>query len=649
MIVRLTLGVVLALLGTGGLLDPAVPTMPRQQATDASTGVVVSGAVNASASVPATSEADDDVEVTEVEVVVPPVDESGEVVASPELRAADAAADSLAADVVVDDGRVSSEVLETDGFQTLGVTWPTDADVVGLDPQVRTRDLDGEWSDWQDLDVADGAPDAGSPDALSAEARGGTDPLWVGEADAVQVSFAADGAAGPEDLSLTLVDAPATSSDAVVNDAAASDGPVITQATYVTAAASSDAPTIISRSAWGARDQVCTPNVASSLVGAVVHHTAGSNNYSTVAQAAQQIRGDQAYHIDSRGWCDIGYNFLVDKWGNIYEGRANSLTKAVVGVHAGGFNTGTLGVSMLGSYDSAPPAATQHAVAKIIGWRLGYYGVNPQGTMRYYTSGGQNSSVAPGTTAVLPTVMGHRDVAYTACPGNGGYAALPGIRAEAAAYSFDARFIQAKSVVAAMYWDFLRRGSDSSGLATWSSMLVGGSGLPALVSTLTDSDEYLRLRITKAYRDVLARAPEKAGLDHWVRTIRAGDATVDDVTRTFLSTPEFRDRFGGTDEGYLRAMYSAVLGRAATSSEVAYWVGQIEKRGRDTVTDQIWFSVEAAGNRASVYYKQLLNRPAEPAGRATWATVLLSQGEGAVRIGIAGSEEYRALAVAKLR
>src|SRR5665647_2868216 len=109
-------------------------------------------------------------------------------------------------------------------------------------------------------------------------------------------------------------------------------------------------PTIITREQWGARPQVCTPDVATThgLIGAVVHHTAGSNGYSTIAEAMQQIRGDQAYHIDGRGWCDIGYNFVVDKWGNIYEGRANSLTRPVIGVHAGGFNTGTVGVSMLG-------------------------------------------------------------------------------------------------------------------------------------------------------------------------------------------------------------------------------------------------------------------------------------------------------------
>ena len=105
-----------------------------------------------------------------------------------------------------------------------------------------------------------------------------------------------------------------------------------------------DAPQIISREEWGARPQVCQPAVATALVGAVVHHTADPNDYSTVAEAERRIRADQAYHIDGRGWCDIGYNFVVDKWGNIYEGRDNSLTQPIIGVHAGGFNTGTLGV-----------------------------------------------------------------------------------------------------------------------------------------------------------------------------------------------------------------------------------------------------------------------------------------------------------------
>ncbi len=655
MIVHLALSVALALLSAGGLLDPATTDV-----TNPATAAVV-GAADATAVADSTPPADGadaaggDVQVTQVDVVVPVVDPSGEVVATPELSAADEAPQALAADAVEADGRVASEVLETDGFQTLGVTWPEGSDVGGLEPAVRTRDLDGTWSDWQALEIADEAPDAGSADARSAELRGGTDPLWVGEADAVQVSFAASADAAPGDLNLTLVDAPAAAeTGAVVGGASSSGQAVIAPAAYVvtdaqtaTPAASSSGPTVITRAAWGARAQACTPNVATALVGAVIHHTAGSNSYATVAQAAQQIRGDQAYHIDGRGWCDIGYNFLVDKWGNIYEGRANSLTSAVVGVHAGGFNTGSLGVSMLGSYDSAPSAATQQAVAQIVGWRLGAYGINPQGSMTYRTLGGENSSVPANTTVTLPAVIGHRDVAYTACPGNGGYSALPAIRAMAASFSYDQRFVQAKAVVRALYADLLGRGVDPTGLATWSTRLAGGTSQAALVTELTRSDEYINLRVAQAYREVLGREPEPLGAANWLIQIKLDRATVDDVARRFFDSQEFVNRSGGTTEGYVAAMYRAILGRDATAGEVSTWSTKYEATGRGWVVDQIWFSTEAAKNRAGAYYRVFLQREPDAAGLAGWATELLTRGEGAVRTGIAGSEEYRSKALVR--
>lgn len=399
--------------------------------------------------------------VTELEIVVPPVDGSGEVVADAEVREAQAAPDVVVADEVTGAERVQSDVVETEDFQLLGVTWPADAEASDLDIQVRTR-VEGDWTEWVPLEEGDIAPDAGTADAENA-VRGGTDSLWVGEADAVQLSFAATEEGGPDGLGLALVDVPeAEVPEAEVPETATAAGAsfglpdrlgtiqanqavfrpealdAATEQALSTAllgvpSAVASAPRVISRAEWGARPQVCAPDVATQLVGAAVHHTAGSNSYSTVAEAARQIRGDQAYHIDGRGWCDLGYNFVVDKWGNIYEGRANSLTQPVVGVHAGGFNTGTVGVAMLGTYAAAPSAATQEAVAQIIGWRLGAYGVDPRGSTSYTTGVGENSRYQ-NQTVTLPRVFGHRDVAYTNCPGDGGYAALGNIRARAKAH-----------------------------------------------------------------------------------------------------------------------------------------------------------------------------------------------------------------------
>ncbi len=642
MIVRLALSVVLALIGAGSLADPAAPADAIGAAlARGSAGLVTSASTHAGA--PSTELAaatsSDDVQVTQVDVVVPSLDASGQVVSTPELRAADAAPDALAADAPVGQGRVASEVLSTDGFQTVGVTWPADAPVDGLDPQVRTRGTDGTWSDWTPLEIDDSAPDAGSADAASG-VRGGTDSLWVGQADAVQVSFGADAQAGPSELSLALVDAPVPAATATVDGASASGTARVTNAAFVApAATSTGAPTVISRSSWGARAQVCTPSVASALVGAVVHHTAGSNSYSTVAEAAQQIRGDQAYHIDGRGWCDIGYNFLVDKWGNIYEGRADSLTKAVIGVHAGGFNTGTLGVSMLGTYDSAPSAATQRSVAQIIGWRLGWYGIDPSGTMTYLTLGGENSSVPAGTTVTLPRVIGHRDVAYTACPGNGGYAALPSIRSMASSFSYDQRLMQSKALVSALYRDMLGRTPDATGMAFWAARLTDLG--PGVVSTdLSKSPEYVMTRVVQAYREVLGRDPEPGGLANWTAEISSGRLRQEDLRGQLIASNEYFALAGSTTSGYVTRLYNDILGRAAAPSEIAFWTGEVQRRGRSAAPAGIWYSLESGARRVNEVYAVHLDRASDPEGLRTWPPYWIANGENALRAGIVSSQEY---------
>jgi hypothetical protein len=103
------------------------------------------------------------------------------------------------------------------------------------------------------------------------------------------------------------------------------------------------------------------------------------------------------------------------------------------------------------------------------------------------------------------------------------------------------------------------------------------------------------------------------------------------------------NRSGGTNTGFVANMYLSILGRAATPGEVSSWVAKVNQLGRGRVVDQIWFSLEAASARAAAYYQLFLKRAADPAGRASWARVLLARGEGAVRNGIAGSGEYRAL------
>nr|WP_297425899.1 N-acetylmuramoyl-L-alanine amidase [uncultured Actinotalea sp.] len=412
---------------------PAVPVEGPGQV------VVADGRAPASATAPAGSAADgalaapEGASVTEVPITLDPPPDMG-------LAALRTAPEGPAGAVVADEpapgDRVLTDPIDLGVHQTVGLSW----DAAGAAPDVRMRSRgDGAWGPWVTLEQADEVPDAGTADAVrAATARAATDPVWLGDAtDQVQLSFGVRPGAGPAGLSLLLVGspeeppAPVTGPSAATDDAGGTGELRLAQEAGAGFAAL-PARRVISRAEWGAPGQVCAPDVAGTLTHVVLHHTAGSNSYATVAQAMQQLRNDALYHINGRGWCDIGYNFVVDKWGNIYEGRAGSASAPVIGVHAGGFNTRSLGISMLGTYGTvAPSAAVQESVAWLAAWRLGAYFRDPAGTVRITTPGGENSSVPAGATVTLPVVFGHRDVAYTACPGNAGYATLPWIRSRA--------------------------------------------------------------------------------------------------------------------------------------------------------------------------------------------------------------------------
>ncbi|KRD44624.1 hypothetical protein ASE38_11100 [Cellulomonas sp. Root930] len=372
---------------------------------------------------------------------------TGDVVVDETPVAVDAAPDpGLPAETIVADrpaanDRLVSEVVPTDDSQqTLGVTWSAASASDELGVEVRTR-TDGEWSRWVPLEDDGVAPDTGTTEA-GRDVRPGTESVWIGGADAVQLSFLRAVSDSATDIRLALLGSEATADvatdDGVVRDSAKASRAEAARTDATTAAANVvptgavSPPAIIQRWAWGAAAATCTLDVASTLKAAVVHHTAGPNDYATVEAAAAQIRNDQRYHQESRGWCDIGYNFLVDKWGNVYEGRADSLTKPVIGVHAGGFNTATVGISMLGDYTSITPAASvRESIAQLIAARMSAYHRDPASTISYTTLGGDNSKYAAGTTLALPVVLGHRDVAYTACPGESAYPQLGSIRTRA--------------------------------------------------------------------------------------------------------------------------------------------------------------------------------------------------------------------------
>src|SRR5262249_55005772 len=174
-----------------------------------------------------------------------------------------------------------------------------------------------------------------------------------------------------------------------------------------------------------------SPRYAKSVAFAVVHHTAGSNVYSR-AQSAAIVLGIELYHVRGNGWNDIGYNFLVDKYGQVFEGRAGGIDRNVIGAHAEGFNTGSVGVAVIGNYSAAriPPAA-QRALVGLLAWRLDVAHVDPLSTLTWRSGG--NPEYPRGRPVRLRAISGHRDTGYTSCPGTSLYARLPDIARAVAA------------------------------------------------------------------------------------------------------------------------------------------------------------------------------------------------------------------------
>jgi uncharacterized protein with LGFP repeats len=159
-----------------------------------------------------------------------------------------------------------------------------------------------------------------------------------------------------------------------------------------------------------------------------VHHTVTPNGYGA-SEVPAIIRGIYAYHVNANGWCDVGYNFLVDRFGRIWEGRYGGVAWAVIGGHTGGFNTESVGVAMIGTYTSSgPPSATWASVQRVLAWKLGGSYQNPLGRATLLSRCVTNCRYPPGTWVSFNAVSGHRDATLTSCPGNVAYGSIPAVR-----------------------------------------------------------------------------------------------------------------------------------------------------------------------------------------------------------------------------
>lgn len=194
-------------------------------------------------------------------------------------------------------------------------------------------------------------------------------------------------------------------------------------------------PRIVPRSAWLdalSRHAQPPPRYDDKVVAVFVHHTDSPNGYDC-ADAPRIIRYLYAGQTGVRDWDDIGYNFLVDHCGTIYEGRAGGVDRAVTGAHTQGFNHRTAGIAAIGTFTAgmAVPKVMTDAIAALAAWKLGLADVDPRAKARLVSSNSL-SRYASGTTAILPALAGHKDGYMTSCPGAALLARLPEVRERAA-------------------------------------------------------------------------------------------------------------------------------------------------------------------------------------------------------------------------
>ncbi|HEV2818957.1 MAG TPA: peptidoglycan recognition protein [Solirubrobacteraceae bacterium] len=313
---------------------------------------------------------------------------------------------------------VSGPIQAPKRFDLMGLQWADGEQPIGV--WLRTRDGDGPWSPWVEATSEQGEP--------------ASDGVWAGGADTFQARFTAP----PQDLQASFVNTTGTAT--VVEQAATALRGAVNTAVLTTvgstvawAQGAGGAPPIVPRKAWAGDD--CNPRESPSMGRvdmAFVHHTVSTNDY-TADESGAVILAMCRYHRNSLGWDDIGYNFLVDRWGRIYEGRAGGIDRPVIGAQTQGFNGVSTGVAAVGTYTSAtPPPEQVSAIASLLAWKLPSHGVPTTGMVTVTSQGGSSNRFASGQRVTFERISAHRDAGKTLCPGDGMMAQFASLRAQAA-------------------------------------------------------------------------------------------------------------------------------------------------------------------------------------------------------------------------
>ena len=440
----------------------------------------------------------------------------------------------------------TSQPAKVQGFGTVGVTWSHRNNIADDEIKVLVRTKrEGAWSEWARLEYHD---DHG-PDPDSAEGRAsrpGTDPLIVGHVDEVQAKAITSDGTAADDVQMSVIEpgrskgtdeeAPAIDTaelgggeggDGATEELATSEGDLALQAGSYT-----PKPQIYSRAQWGANERM---RDAGSLHyfevhAGFVHHTVNANNY-TRDEVPGILRSIYAYHTQTRGWSDVGYNFLVDRFGRIWEGRYGGVDRPVVGAHTLNYNDYAFAMSAIGNFENVQPSSAMlQAYGKLFAWKLSLHGIDADSTSQ--NVGGRR----------FQAVNGHRDAAATACPGRYLYAKIPTIRTLAAQIQADwSGRDRDTDVVGTGHPDLLvRRTSDKA------AFVVPTGGMLRLRAPRVLSTDWSRY-------DTVVASPDLSGdgtADLMVRNASTGNAGVraGRGDGTFAPVKTFTTAFRGFDQ-----------------------------------------------------------------------------------------------------
>ena len=274
-------------------------------------------------------------------------------------------------------------------FNLVGLHWQGKGHV-----WFRTSGLAGGFGPWEKVQCC-GGPDADAGEETSAGWHLGT-PAWTGPSERIQYRLSGEVQA----LRAHFVWSPPRQERRL---------------------AVAETPFIIARSDWGADDAIvrAAPRYSDRLTFAIVHHTAGREP-ETPEESAAVVRGIQNFHVKGNRWNDIGYNFLIDRFGQVFEGRGGGVEQSVIGAHARGFNTGSVGIAVLGHFEKEGIThEARDALARFLAWRLDVGHVDPLAPLVFVDGVARRA------------VSGHRDVNSTICPGEKLWEELEGVAAEA--------------------------------------------------------------------------------------------------------------------------------------------------------------------------------------------------------------------------